>query len=364
MSTTSELIRRMLVAHKRGDNSSFDATVRELVIEERRKNHHIFAKDIEKILENGSRSSTLSVESLLPLGLQSSDLPKDKERGLYLVEISEPKRSLEDLVLTRRVRHGIEKIIVENQKTELLESHGIRPSRKVLFCGPPGCGKTVAAEVVARALYLPLVLVRFDAVVSSYLGETAANLRKVFDFARSRSMLMLFDEFDAIGKSRSNEEEHGELKRVVNSFLQMLDSFKGEALTIAATNHEGLLDHALWRRFDEIVYFDRPDVDSIQRLLVQMFRQIGLSASISIADVSSRLIGMSHADVERMAIDTIKRSILENRPNIEPSILEESINEQVTRMSLSEGSGRSNPKIKAKGKQGIWYAAQPPQKAE
>ena len=135
------------------------------------------------------------------------------------------------------------------------------------FAVLPGCGRTVSAEAIAAELYLPLALVRFDAVVSSYLGETAANLRKVFDFARSRPMVVLFDEFDAIGKDRASLEEHGEIKRVVNSFLQILDGFRSDTVAIAATNHQGLLDPALWRRFDEIVFFDMPCAAAIEDLL-------------------------------------------------------------------------------------------------
>ena len=124
----------------------------------------------------------------------------------------------------------------------MLCSHGVRSVGKMLFCGPPGCGKSIAAEAVAHAPYMPLATVRFDAVVSSYLGDTAANLRKVFDFPRTRPVVLVFDEFDAIGKHRTALDEHGELKRVVNSFLQLLDSFHADTLTIAATNHQELLE--------------------------------------------------------------------------------------------------------------------------
>src|SRR5262249_4991728 len=143
-------------------------------------------------------------------------------------------------------------------------------------CGPPGCGKSVVAEGLAHDLYLPLATVRFDAVVSSYLGETGANLRKVFDFARGRPVVLLFDEFDAIGKHRTALDEHGELKRVVTSFLQLLDSFHAETLTIAATNHQGLLDPALWRRFDEILYFPPPNSEETESLLCRHFQQLPL----------------------------------------------------------------------------------------
>ena len=226
MSTTGELVRNLIQAFMAGDSNSFRSGAEKYVAEERRKNHHILARDIEKLLLNGA-STTASTKTFSLIGTHVTDLPRDKERGIVLVEVMEPKRALESLVLAQNIQHTLDTIIQENRKADILRSYGLRPASKILFCGPPGCGKTIAAEAVAQALYLPLVLIRFDAIVSSYLGETAANLRKVFDFVRTRPMVALFDEFDAIGKSRTAEEEHGELKRVVNSFLQMLDGFRG-----------------------------------------------------------------------------------------------------------------------------------------
>jgi SpoVK/Ycf46/Vps4 family AAA+-type ATPase len=281
-------------------------------------------------------SSTTQMKSLSLLSARFGDLPKDHERGAALVEVIEPSRSLDDLVLAPDTRQILDRIFAENRRADLLYSHGLRPANKIIFCGPPGCGKTVAAEAIAQGLYLPLVLVRFDAVVSSYLGETAANLRKVFDFATTRPMVMLFDEFDAIGKSRTAEEEHGELKRVVNSFLQMLDSYKGEAVMIAATNHQGLLDVALWRRFDEAVYFDKPDHRAIQELLIRNLRQTGVSTDIQVEIKAKALVGMSHADIERIAKDAVKQTIIEGRKEVQLDILEQAINRQRERVRLTQ----------------------------
>jgi len=324
----------MIRSQVKGDTVGFRSAAKEFVDEEHRKNHHILARDIERLLKNGAVSSDLS-ESLSLIGARSDDLPRDKERGIFLVEIIEPKRTLESLVITKEILKQLDLIVQENHKAEILRTYGLRPISRVLLCGPPGCGKTVGAEAVAQALYLPLVLVRFDAVVSSYLGETAANLRKVFDFARTRPMVILFDEFDAIGKHRTDGEEHGELKRVVNSFLQMLDSFRGETLLIAATNHQGLLDSALWRRFDEIVYFDRPDTDAIKEVLRRNVRQIGLEPSINLSELSHNLIGLSHADAERIALQAVKATILANQKVINLSTLQTSIESQIRRVTLT-----------------------------
>lgn len=334
MSTTGELIRKMIHSQMKGDPSGFRSAVEEFVKEERRKNHHILARDIERLLQNGVASSDLS-GSLALIGTHNDDLPRDKERGVLLVEIKEPKRTVETLVLAQEIRAQLELIVQENRKAEVLRTYGLRPISRVLFCGPPGCGKTVGAEAMAQALYLPLVLVRFDAVVSSYLGETAANLRKVFDFARTRPMVILFDEFDAIGKHRADEEEHGELKRVVNSFLQMLDSFQGETLLIAATNHQGLLDSALWRRFDEIVHFDRPNAESIEEVLRRNTKQIGVSPSCSLSRCSKDLVGLSHADIERIALQAVKATVLSDGKSISSKTLQNCIISQKKRVALT-----------------------------
>ncbi len=300
----------------------------------------ILEDDSESVLSaNGAAnmsSSTTQMKSLSLLSARFGDIPKDPERGAALVEVIEPSRSLDDLVLAPDTRQILDRILTENRRADLLYSHGLRPANKIIFCGPPGCGKTVAAEAIAQGLYLPLVLVRFDAVVSSYLGETAANLRKVYDFATTRPMVMLFDEFDAIGKSRTAEEEHGELKRVVNSFLQMLDGFKGEAVMIAATNHQGLLDVALWRRFDEAVYFNKPDQRAIQELLIRNLRQTGISKAIRVESKAKALVGLSHADVERIARDAVKQTILEDKAEVQPDIFEQAISRQRERIRLTQ----------------------------
>jgi SpoVK/Ycf46/Vps4 family AAA+-type ATPase len=342
---SSDLIRRLILAHSKEDEIAFNDVARAIVNEERRKQHHVLADEIERVLfANKTKimaSPTTQAKSLSLLTARFSDLPKDHERGAALVEIIEPNHCLDDLVLTPETRQSLDRILMENRNADLLYSHGLRPAHKIIFCGPPGCGKTVSAQALAHGLYLPLVLVRFDAVVSSYLGETAANLRKVFDFAATRPMVMLFDEFDAIGKSRTAEEEHGELKRVVNSFLQMLDSFKGEAIIIAATNHQGLLDVALWRRFDEAVYFNKPDAGAIKELLIRNLRQVGVSTAVRLENKAKALIGMSHADIERIAIDALKQTILQGRTEIQPDILEQAISRQWERNNLTQQSNEN-----------------------
>jgi SpoVK/Ycf46/Vps4 family AAA+-type ATPase len=216
------------------------------------------------------------------------------------------------LILCPSREETLRSVCHEFRAWEVLEANGLRPASRLLFCGPPGCGKTATAEAMASAVGLPLLYIRFDSVVSSLLGETAANLRKVFDFAGKGCWVVLFDEFDAVGRSRDDATEHGELKRVVNAFLQMLDRFRGRSLVIAATNFEQSLNPALWRRFDEVIRFERPTSSQIETL-VRRRCAAWLPTNPSLAFVVQELEGTTHAEVERVCLDAAKRAALDTR---------------------------------------------------
>jgi SpoVK/Ycf46/Vps4 family AAA+-type ATPase len=243
------------------------------------------------------------------LGL-TERIPVDQERGLSLLSLREATRGLEEVVLSEKNRIVIDDVLEQHRRNDLLRSHGLRPADRVLFCGPPGCGKTLTAEVLATELERPLALIRLDSVVSSYLGETAANLRKVFDFIEAVPLVALFDEFDALGKERADEGEHGELKRVVNAVLQMLDAYQGKSLIVAATNHEGMLDSAVWRRFEEIVVFTPPNRDELVRLLKIKLRGVRREFEPDDQKILSMFGGMTHAEVERILRRAIKDMVL------------------------------------------------------
>ncbi|WP_419587279.1 AAA family ATPase, partial [Thiolapillus sp.] len=216
----------------------------------------------------------------------------------------------EDVVLSDENASLLDELLQEHHRAEILQSHGLRPADKLLFCGPPGCGKTLTAEVLASELGLPLAIVRIDSVISSFLGETAANLRQVFDFISSMPMVVLFDEFDALAKERSDEAEHGELKRVVNAFLQMIDAYEGKSILVAATNHERILDSAVWRRFDEVLVFESPNLEQLRRLLSVKLRGLRREFEIDDSRIASLFKGMSHADVERVLRRAAKDMVL------------------------------------------------------
>ncbi len=300
-----KVLRQLIKAGSKGDTNAFRKVSEAVIAEERQKQHHLLANDLEQILYGESPKPSQNTE------LQFlSEAPVDRERGLPLLDIRQPHRSIEEIVLPDDTLLAVEEFLEENRRCDVLQSYGMRPSSKAIFYGPPGCGKTLTAEVIAYELDLPIAIVRLDALVSSLLGETAANLRKVFDFIAEHQMVVLFDEFDAIGKERADSAEHGELRRVVNAVLQMIDAYAGKSIIIAATNHEQILDTAIWRRFDEAMEFPLPDSEQIRQILTLKLRGVRRQFEVESKSLISTFGNRSGADIERILRRAIKRMIL------------------------------------------------------
>lgn len=329
---TAKLLRQLIKTGAEGNHEAFKRVSEQLIQGEREKNHHLLANDLERILYG--RRNTGGV----PNSLLSDRIPKDKERNLPLLQIKEAVRRMEDVVLSDDNASLLNELLQEHHRAEALQSYGLYPADRLLFCGPPGCGKTLTAEVLAGELGLPLAIVRIDSVVSSFLGETAANLRQVFDFIAATPMVVLFDEFDALAKERADTAEHGELKRVVNAFLQMLDAYEGKSILVAATNHERILDAAIWRRFDEVLVFESPNLEQLRRLLRIKLRGLRREFDIDDARVTSMFKGMSHADVERVLRRAAKDMVLTGKEFLSERHLQSSIRREDARRARIQGS--------------------------
>jgi SpoVK/Ycf46/Vps4 family AAA+-type ATPase len=306
---TGDLLRKLLVAHATNDDGLFREAAHGLINEERAKHHRLLADDLERILErsNGSPISRRGVvRSLLP------EVPRDRERGLPLVGVTAPETTWSQLVVPEAEERLLRDIVDQHKREDHLRTAGLRPVRRVLFVGPPGCGKSLTARVLASALEYPLVTVQIAGLVSSYLGETAANLSRVFEFLRAGRYVVLFDEFDAIARSRDDPTEHGEIKRVVNALLQSLDGDDSRNLLIAATNHESVLDNAVWRRFELFLAFSYPAEDARRDILRVFLRGFEMDERI-LASVASRSDGMSGGDLEVLAVGAARRAVLSLR---------------------------------------------------
>ena len=327
----ADLLKQLFRAYRDGDRESFMDVARSIADEERKKHHPALADELLRILNNGVVAATPNLRGTF------QPPPRDQEKKAPLLEIRHPDRYFGELVIHAETADILHKVLREFQQWDVLEANGLRPSHKLLFCGPPGCGKTATANVIAAELGLPLVYIRFDSVVSSLLGETASNLRKVFEYIHDDTWVVLFDEFDAIGRSRDDATEHGEIKRVVNAFLQMLDNFRGRSLLIAATNFEQALDPALWRRFDEVVRFERPTAGQIEELMEKRLNNVR-NPRVSTKRYIAQLEGSTFGEVERIATDVLKSCALDGRTRLQAKDVKKAMESHTIRRQVMQSS--------------------------
>ena len=219
------------------------------------------------------------------------------------------------MILGETLADRINRVIREQRHAGRILEHGLSPRRKLLLVGPPGTGKTLTASVLAGELGLPLLQVRLDGLITRFMGETAAKLRQIFDATGQTRGVYFFDEFDAIGSERAIGNDVGEIRRVLNSFLQMIEQDRSHSMVMAATNHPGILDRALFRRFDDILQFDLPDESQIAQLL--KMRLAGTAQrSIAWNDLASRAVGLSYAEITRATNDVMKDALVSRRSRV------------------------------------------------
>ena len=271
-------------------------------------------------------------------GRTEIDIPIDGESGMPLATVTEQYHAIGDLVLDGGLIERLEYIIEENGNIDRLLEYGLKPKQKILLCGPPGTGKTLSSKILASSVGIPLVRVEFDSLISSLLGETGSNLRKIFELAERTRCVVLFDEFDVVAKSRDDTQEHGEMKRVISSFMQMVDSYNGRGMIVAATNHQHLLDPAVWRRFDDILLYERPDASQRSELLVKYLAALGARPGAEARGFARQTAGFSAADIARICEDMMRRSILAGRRGVRGEDLAWAIAEQKRRKRAMRGS--------------------------
>lgn len=239
-------------------------------------------------------------------------VPVDSESRTSLADIVYPNENNIEVILSRRNADKLESFILSYKNADKLNNLGIGVSNTLLLYGPPGCGKTKCAYLIAKKLNLPLVIARIDSLISSYLGTTAKNIRNLFDFAQRMPCVLFLDEFDAIAKARDDNNELGELKRVVNSLLQNVDSMSSDSLLLAATNHQQLLDSAVWRRFDYKLEIELPDKEAICKMIYLFTNGMGDFNEKDIIELSTLFYGLSGAEIEELLTKSIRNSIIYN----------------------------------------------------
>lgn len=323
-----ELMKKLLASY--GRDEEFRAVAEQIIDEEEKKNNRVLAKSLRRTLEAGpSRpSAPKALAPLIPFPEAAADF----------VERVEPRYTKKDIVLSATNVRVLLGLVREFRRADDVRRHGLPVRSKLLFCGPPGCGKTLCAEVFAAELGLPLFVVKLDRLISSYLGETAANVRKIFEFARKQGCVLFFDEFDALARARDDSGEHNELRRVVNSLLIFIDRIQPKGFLIAATNLDRALDPAIWRRFDEVIWFEKPDRPMIERFLRVKFKNV--ATSFDPASRGIALEGYSYAEIERICVQAIKSMIIERCKQVQERDFNRAVEDETRRRA---GNARLKP---------------------
>jgi len=300
----SDLLVSLVRAGTIGDKRSFRSAAEAIIAEERAKHHNVLADTLTKVIQsNGSGNPNGAIAMA---SVQSEPAPRGRE---FVAEIV-PRRRLDDLILPAVVRRAVDELVEEQQRADLLRAHGLEPRHRVLLVGPPGTGKTTLAEAIAESAGVPLFVVRYEAMIGSYLGETAARLKRVFDYARTTPCVLFFDEFDAIGKERGDIHETGEIKRVVTSLLMQVDDLPSYTIIAAATNHPELLDRGSWRRFQLRLPLPLPDSRALTRYIEAYSKRLPEPFGHAPATIARRLGRISYAEAEQFCLDIQRRSVL------------------------------------------------------
>jgi SpoVK/Ycf46/Vps4 family AAA+-type ATPase len=305
---SADQLKALLKSHLEGDDERFFSVAMQVAAHEAKLGHGKLAEELRALIDQAKARRGLpppSGEKPIPISRPRGDLAG-------LLSVTYPKARRQELVLDSALSAQLERIIREQRQAANILSHGLSPRRKLLLMGPPGTGKTMTAAVLAGELGLPLFEVRLDGLITRYMGETAAKLRQVFDATDRTRGVYFFDEFDAIGSQRGLANDVGEIRRILNSFLQMIEQDESHSLIVAATNHPEILDPALFRRFDDVLHYELPDEANIALVLKSRLGPMA-TKGVSWRRLASRSIGLSYAEIARAADETLKEALIERR---------------------------------------------------
>jgi SpoVK/Ycf46/Vps4 family AAA+-type ATPase len=320
----AEQIKALIRSHSEGDDTRFYAVAMQVAAQAARSGHGTLAQELRKLVDEAKTKG----QAIEPgRGLRPVPLARPRGELAGLLTVSYPKTRLSEMALAESLRVRLERVILEQRQRERLRSHGFAPLRKLLLIGLPGTGKTMTASALAGELGLPLFTIQLDGLITKFMGETAAKLRLVFEAIESTRGVYLFDEFDALGGRRGATNDVGEIRRVLNSFLQFLEQDDSESLVIGATNHVGLLDQALFRRFDAVFEYELPSAQIIARVLESRLAPLDCSAvDWGLAVAAAK--GLSHAELTRACEHAAKDALLGETTVIETAGLVAALDER------------------------------------
>ena len=327
----ADLILNLVRAGAQGDFALFRKTVEALAADERAKKHTILA---DRLLAQMQLDGYRPVRSIAP---------PTAPAGPLVAEVT-PVRNLEDLILPTEAKEAVRNLVSEQHRADILRSYNLEPRNRVLLAGPPGNGKTTLAEAIANALNVPMMVVRYEAVIGSYLGETAQRIGQVFEHVKSRQCVLFFDEFDVVGKERGDIQETGEIKRVVSSLLLQIDVLPSYVVVVTASNHPELLDRAVWRRFQIRLELPMPKQGQIEEWFKRFEKRTEYSLELSPRSLAQRLRGLSFAEVEDFGTDVLRTIVLEQPDADIKNIVERQLRQWKKRFILKESHSKNNKK--------------------
>jgi AAA+ superfamily predicted ATPase len=318
----ADILISLVLSANRNDTISFRKSVESLIAEERAKKHIILADRLAAIInENGSKNTLYS-----KLNGNTKDL---------VFEV-QPQKTFDDLVINERTRIICQDLIEEQHRADLLRSYGLEPRNRILLTGSPGNGKTSLAEAIATHLMYPFFVVRYENLIGSYLGETATRLNNLFDYIKTRTCVLFFDEFDTIGKERGDTKETGEIKRVVSSLLLQMDRLPSYVVIITASNHPELLDRAVWRRFQIRIDLEGPSESQIEYFIKRFIQKAGIDIDYNMKNLSESFIGKSYSEIESFCMDILRKTILEHQQGNVHTIITEKLKQWQQRFTITK----------------------------
>jgi SpoVK/Ycf46/Vps4 family AAA+-type ATPase len=304
----AEQIKALIRSHFDGNAERFVTVALQIAAHEAKTGHPAVAHDIRLYIDRAKKR-----HGLMP-GLSLS-----RDLSDMLLE-SKPDERLSNLIVPEAVRQRLDRILDEYRQRQTLKQYGMAHRRRLLLAGPPGTGKTMTASVLAHELHLPLHTILMHKLVTKFMGETSAKLRQIFDVIQEEPGVYLFDEFDAIGAQRGREHEVGEMRRVLNSFLQFIEQDTSDSMIIAATNTFDVLDTALFRRFDDVLYYDLPSSEELAQLIQNRLNGL-MATSVKPDAIAKEVGGLSHAEITRACDDAIKQVLLTRKKKVDKKLL-------------------------------------------
>lgn len=321
----ADLLVELLKCASNSDQLAFRKAAEAIIQEEKSKGHRILADRLAKALR--PNVATMG-PGLTPKQNGSNGQHKDLVYGIT------PERSLDSLVLPSKIHGQIKEVVEEQHRAELLHAHNLRARNRLLFAGPPGNGKTSLAEALASELMYPLVVVRYETLIGSYLGETSSRLKHLLDYARTQRCVLFFDEFETLGKERGDTHETGEIKRVVSSLLLQIDDLPDYVVVVAASNHPELLDRAVWRRFQVRVELPMPTRQQLTGYIESIGQRCRTTFGYAPETLAKHMLGLNFAEVEEFCLSVVRRAVLDQKTDNAKAI---------TRLKLGQWRDRFKP---------------------